>query len=284
MSSNNNSSSNDNNKKDVGTSAVKENEKVNHPTSSGTSTCSGNQSTMIKRKFISRRRRTSTFAIDGTSSLSSVVVAEPNNDNDNDIENNSNTTGSSGTSSSSVSASAGSTTMNTAKTTASTCTGATATTKGHGNGTTCTGTSTSSTSSNGFVRDPIFMYSSLIAGIGSGVVSGIACAPLDLIKTRMQIWGSIVNSSSSSSSSSTSSTTSSTTSQRKQQQQQVLQHLKIPITNKNNVVGIRTIYYMLQDIVKTEGIIGCFRGLGATLVTVPAFWGVYCKLNIYIYM
>jgi hypothetical protein len=35
---------------------------------------------------------------------------------------------------------------------------------------------------------------------------------------------------------------------------------------------------MLRDIVQRDGWRGCFRGLGATLVTVPTFWGVYCKL------
>lgn len=110
-----------------------------------------------------------------------------------------------------------------------------------------TTTTTMPITKSSFVRDPIYMYSSLMAGIGSGIVSGIACAPLDLIKTRMQIWGSIVGASGT--------------------------------TTATSRSSIGTIVHMLRDIVRTEGITGCFRGLGATLITVPAFWGVYCKLT-----
>jgi hypothetical protein len=108
-----------------------------------------------------------------------------------------------------------------------------------------------------FVRDPLYMYSSLIAGIGSGAISGIVCAPLDLIKTRMQIWGSL--------------------------QQQGVTNSFVKTAGNSGVVGIRSVFRMLQDIIHTEGIVGCFRGLGATLITVPAFWGVYCTYFIFFY-
>jgi hypothetical protein len=54
-----------------------------------------------------------------------------------------------------------------------------------------------------------------------------------------------------------------------------------------NVAAHQAMTQMLRDIIKTDGIRGCFRGLGATLVTVPTFWGVYCEYNstcIYPYM
>jgi hypothetical protein len=82
--------------------------------------------------------------------------------------------------------------------------------------------------------DPIYLYSSLIGGVCSGTFSSVLCAPLDLIRTRMQVWGT--------------------------------------------VTGNRpSIPQMIREIVQKEGWKGCFRGLGATLVTVPAFWGVYCE-------
>ena len=94
-------------------------------------------------------------------------------------------------------------------------------------------------SSNISTRDPIYLYSSLVAGMGSGAVSAFVCAPLDLVRTRLQVWGDVVNSS---------------------RQQAVIT--------------------MFRDILQTDGIAGCFRGLTATLLTVPAFWGVYCEYTI----
>jgi Mitochondrial carrier protein len=72
-----------------------------------------------------------------------------------------------------------------------------------------------------------------------------------LIRTRLQVWGQVARSSSSSAGS----------------------------------IGVaaaaapahQAMTQMLRDIIKTDGIRGCFRGLGATLVTVPTFWGVYCE-------
>jgi solute carrier family 25 folate transporter 32 len=77
------------------------------------------------------------------------------------------------------------------------------------------------------------LYSSLLAGVGSGALASIICAPLDLIRTRLQVWTDVKHSPT----------------------------VAIP--------------QMLRDIIRQDGITGCFRGLGATLVTVPAFWGVY---------
>jgi hypothetical protein len=91
-------------------------------------------------------------------------------------------------------------------------------------------------------RNPVYLYSSLVAGMGSGAVSAVVCAPLDLVRTRLQVWGDVVHSN---------------------RQQAVIT--------------------MFRDILRTDGIAGCFRGLTATLLTVPAFWGVYCECTIMYY-
>jgi len=79
---------------------------------------------------------------------------------------------------------------------------------------------------------------SLFAGVGSGALSSIACAPLDLVRTRMQVMGDL---------------------------------------NKSTK-GDLSIVKSLKDIVHKDGIRGCFRGLGPTLLTVPTFWGLYFPL------
>ena len=86
-------------------------------------------------------------------------------------------------------------------------------------------------------RDPLFIWSSLVAGAGSGALASIVCAPLDLIRTRLQVWGELTGE-----------------------------------ANKKSILNV------LKDIVTKEGIQGCFRGLGATLMTVPLFWAVYFPL------
>lgn len=88
-------------------------------------------------------------------------------------------------------------------------------------------------------RDPLFFYSSLVAGIGSGSVSSFICAPLDLLRTRIQVWGDVVD-------------------------------------NNKKKSDAKKIVQMIRTTIRTEGIAGCFRGLTATLMTVPTFWGVYC--------
>ena len=87
-------------------------------------------------------------------------------------------------------------------------------------------------------RDDLHVYSTLIAGAGSGALASILCAPLDLIRTRLQVWGDV---------------------------------------HRGQHGGMQMIPNMIRDILKQDGWRGCFRGLGATLFTVPAFWGVYCK-------
>ena len=96
-------------------------------------------------------------------------------------------------------------------------------------------------------RDPVYRYSSLAAGIASGIVSSLVVAPLDLIRTRLQVFRHPTPNISSSSSSSS-----------------------------NSVGATTTAWRMLRDILQKEGFKGCFRGLTATLLTVPVFWGVYC--------
>ena len=76
--------------------------------------------------------------------------------------------------------------------------------------------------------------SSLIAGVGSGSLASIVCAPLDLLRTRMQVSGGLEKGS----------------------------------TNPKIIKSMYEIY-------ASDGLRGCFRGLGATLATVPAFWGLY---------
>ena len=80
--------------------------------------------------------------------------------------------------------------------------------------------------------------SSLIAGVGSGSLASVVCAPLDLVRTRMQVAGGIEGKS----------------------------------ARSAKVIS------SIQEIYLSDGIRGCFRGLGATLATVPAFWGLYFPL------
>jgi len=90
-----------------------------------------------------------------------------------------------------------------------------------------------------------YVVSSLLAGIGSGTIASVVCAPLDLVRTRMQVLGSLSPT-----------------------------ELAANNSNKSNL----QIYSALKHIAMTDGIRGCFRGLGATLATVPSFWGLYFPL------
>lgn len=76
---------------------------------------------------------------------------------------------------------------------------------------------------------------SILSGMGSGALSSVAVAPLDLVKTRMQVVGG-------------------------------LDH----VSDRSP-----TIFRTLRNVIRTEGYAACFRGLGPTLCTVPAFWGLY---------
>jgi solute carrier family 25 folate transporter 32 len=90
------------------------------------------------------------------------------------------------------------------------------------------------------VHDPAYFYASLIAGVGSGALPSVLCAPLDLIRTQMQVYGAVLQGRGRGSS--------------------------------------KIIPTMMKDIWQREGFKGFFRGLGATLLTVPVFWGVYFPL------
>mmetsp|Transcript_19848 Transcript_19848/g.35108 ORF Transcript_19848/g.35108 Transcript_19848/m.35108 type:complete len:407 (-) Transcript_19848:138-1358(-) len=80
--------------------------------------------------------------------------------------------------------------------------------------------------------------SSLIAGVGSGSLASVVCAPLDLVRTRMQVAGGLEGKSAHSA----------------------------------------KIIQSIHEIYIADGVRGCFRGLGATLATVPIFWGLYFPL------
>lgn len=96
-----------------------------------------------------------------------------------------------------------------------------------------------------------YVVSSLLAGVGSGTISSVACAPLDLLRTRMQVMGSL----------------------------SAIELAKVKIKSPN-AINTRSlnIPQMLKEVVVQDGVLGCFRGLGATLATVPAFWGIYFPL------
>lgn len=86
-------------------------------------------------------------------------------------------------------------------------------------------------------RDWIELQSKVLGGAASGAVASVFCAPLDLIRTRLQVWGEL----------------------------------------RSSQGTISVIPQLLRETIAQEGWQGCFRGLGATLVTVPFFWGLYCE-------
>jgi solute carrier family 25 folate transporter 32 len=93
----------------------------------------------------------------------------------------------------------------------------------------------------------VYLWSSLLAGFGSGALSSIVCAPIDLIRTRLQVMGGIN-----------------------------------AAGGGAATLGSMGVYSHiashLRQVVQTEGYRGCFRGLGATMATVPGFWGMYFPL------
>jgi hypothetical protein len=113
-------------------------------------------------------------------------------------------------------------------------------------------------------RDPIYMWSSLAAGVGSGALASLICAPLDLVRTRMQVWGQVVRSSAANAAAA----------QGGSAAKQAAAGAAASAQKALSLTG------MLRDIVQRDGWRGCFRGLSATLVTVPTFWGVYCKFDV----
>jgi solute carrier family 25 folate transporter 32 len=78
---------------------------------------------------------------------------------------------------------------------------------------------------------------SLVAGLGSGVITCILCAPLDCIKVRIQVQGSISS-----------------------------------LQNRNKYNGIMG---SARKIFKEEGYRGFYRGLTPSLLTVPMFGAIY---------
>uniref|UniRef100_A0A7S2K0U6 Mitochondrial carrier protein n=1 Tax=Leptocylindrus danicus TaxID=163516 RepID=A0A7S2K0U6_9STRA len=81
------------------------------------------------------------------------------------------------------------------------------------------------------------------AGAASGIISSVLCAPLDLVKTRLQVQGSLAAAAGNS--------------------------------------AEMTTAQMFADIIKHDGYMGCFRGLTPTLSCVPVFWGIYFPLYEY---
>lgn len=92
-------------------------------------------------------------------------------------------------------------------------------------------------------QHPSYVYHNLVAGVCSGTATSIVCAPLDLLRTRMQVLGEL------------------------QQQQS---------STRSTTSTPRAVFTLMRHMWQTEGMAGYFRGLHATLWTVPAFWGVYC--------
>lgn len=98
----------------------------------------------------------------------------------------------------------------------------------------------------------MYRYSSLAAGIGSGIASSLVVAPLDLVRTRLQVFHHAAATAQGAATSAA----------------------------RVRVVVPQTAYAMLRTILQREGVTGCFRGLTATLLTVPVFWGVYCAFQL----
>ena len=122
-------------------------------------------------------------------------------------------------------------------------------------------------------RPPVYPgWHATVAGGVAGLGSRIITAPLDLIRTRLQVWGQVAR------------TTTSTSTAASAASSGAAGAAASGAVVKN-VAAHQAMTQMLRDIIKTDGIRGCFRGLGATLVTVPTFWGVYCEyLFMYILM
>lgn len=110
-------------------------------------------------------------------------------------------------------------------------------------------------------RDTSHYASTLAAGVGSGALASIICAPLDLMKTRMQVWGDLHGPLTTTTTTATA--TSSGSSSRK---------AAGPVAAPPSPASA------FRELIRREGWMGMFRGLGVTLVTVPLFWGVYFPL------
>lgn len=113
----------------------------------------------------------------------------------------------------------------------------------------------------------LFWVSNWVAGMCSGAVSSIACAPLDLVRTRLQVWSGVVGGRNEAAAGST------------------LPHdATTPTRRAAPPSAPPSIARIFRDIIQRDGLQGCFRGLTATLLTVPAFWGVYCEYYVTVRM
>ena len=90
-------------------------------------------------------------------------------------------------------------------------------------------------------RDSVTILSTFAGGLGSGFLSSIVCAPLDLLKTRLQVWNDVMGSTSTNASAN-----------------------PVSLGQQN---ARPSIFHIINDIIKREGPVGLFRGLGVTLVT-----------------
>ena len=75
------------------------------------------------------------------------------------------------------------------------------------------------------------IFVSFFAGVGSSALASVFCAPLDLVRTRLQVLGEVAAS---------------------------------------RAQPSKSLFNTFQDIVRVDGFRGCFRGLGATFVYIYA--------------
>jgi len=115
-------------------------------------------------------------------------------------------------------------------------------------------------------RNKAHFISTFVAGVGSGALASVICAPLDLMRTRMQVWGDIKRKVSAANASGGSSGSSSSSSSAA---------AKGSSAAAASVEGPKAAF---KQIIEKEGWKGMFRGLGMTLITVPVFWGIYFPL------
>ena len=108
----------------------------------------------------------------------------------------------------------------------------------------------------------LYVVSSLIAGFGSGALASIVCAPMDLIRTRMQVMGALKLPPPPTVAAAAEAAT----------------KMAAAAVVQNRMSAYSHISTHLRQIIQTEGPLGYFRGLGATLATVPTFWSMYFPL------
>eukprot|EP00529_Nitzschia_sp_RCC80_P019603 CAMPEP_0113474118 /NCGR_PEP_ID=MMETSP0014_2-20120614/18411_1 /TAXON_ID=2857 /ORGANISM="Nitzschia sp." /LENGTH=427 /DNA_ID=CAMNT_0000366939 /DNA_START=33 /DNA_END=1313 /DNA_ORIENTATION=+ /assembly_acc=CAM_ASM_000159 len=130
-------------------------------------------------------------------------------------------------------------------------------------------------STNNNRENKVHFISTFVAGAGSGALASVLCAPLDLMRTRMQVWGDIkrrvVTPASASASASANASV----------------NVNVNASGRSSISGSSSAAAAasvdgpkaaFKQIIEREGWKGMFRGLGMTLVTVPVFWGIYFPL------